>query len=375
MKNRHVHVIVIGAGIIGAAVAEALALRRAQVTVLETRAAGRGASWASAGLLAPYTEADSASPLLAMGVRSLAMFDDFIGSVRERTGRPIEYARTGTLEVAMSAESATRLRTSSEAFTATAGVRWLNADDARRMEPAIAHNAEGAVFVESHGFVGVEPLVRALIQSARLAGASFEAPVHAASIEIAEGSSAGVAVIAGDRRIEADHVVLAAGSWSPRVRIKDVAPLPVRPVRGQLVRLGWMRGTAPARVVWTDDCYTVPWSDGTLLVGATSEEVGFDESTTAAGVQGLIAAAIRALPGAASAQLIDARAGLRPATPDGLPFIGARRRTPGVTYATGHFRNGILLAPLTAAVVASMVLEGATDAMEQWTSPNRLDGL
>jgi len=370
---RRVNVIVIGAGIIGAAVAEELALRGARVRVLEMRAAGGGASWASAGLLAPYTEAEPSSPLLAMGVRSLSMYDDFIARVRERSGAPVEYARTGTLEVAITSESAVRLRSAVDALAATgAGARWLNQDEVRRLEPAVTRSIEGAAFVEAHGFVGVQSLVSALVQSARLAGASFETPAQAVAIELEE---TGVTVIAGDRRLSADRVVLAAGSWSPRVRVGDVPPLPVRPVRGQLLRLGWTASERPGRVVWTDDCYIVPWSDGTVLVGATSEEVGFDESTTAAGVQGLIAAAIRALPGASSAELLDARAGLRPASADGLPYIGQRRRTPHVTYATGHFRNGILLTPLTAAVVASAVLDGAIDDVEQWTRPNRLDAL
>ena len=372
-KMSPVNVIVIGAGIIGAAVAEELALRGARVRVLEMRVAGGGASWASAGLLAPYTEAEPSSPLLAMGVRSLSMYDDFISRVRERSGQSVEYARTGTLEVAIDSESAARLRGSVETFAATnAGVRWLNQDDVRRVEPSVTRSIEGAVLAEAHGFVGVQSLVSALVQSARLAGASFETPAQAVAVELEDG---GVTVIAGDRRLSADHVVLAAGSWSSRVRVADSPPLPVRPVRGQLLRLGWTASERPGRVLWTDDCYVVPWSDGTVLVGATSEEVGFDESTTAAGVQGLIAAAIRALPGASSAALLDARAGLRPASADGLPYIGRRRRTPHVTYATGHFRNGILLTPLTAALVASAVLDNAIDDVEQWTSPNRLDTL
>ncbi len=341
--------------------------------VLEMRAAGGGASWASAGLLAPYTEAEPSSPLLAMGVRSLSMYDDFIARVRERSGRPVEYARTGTVEVATSSEAAARLRASVDAFAVTdAGMRWLTQDEVRRLEPSVTRSIDGAVFVETHGFVGVQSLISALVQSARLAGASFETPAEAVAVEL---EATGVTVIAGDRRLSADHVVLAAGSWSSRVRIGDVPAPPVRPVRGQLLRLGWTASERPARVVWTEDCYIVPWSDGTVLVGATTEEVGFDESTTAAGVQGLIAAAIRALPGAASAGLLDARAGLRPASADGLPYIGRRVRAPHVTYATGHFRNGILLTPLTAALVASSVLEGATDDVEQWTSPNRLDAL
>ena len=366
-------VIVIGAGIVGVAVAEELSRRGAGVRVLEMRVAGGGASWASAGLLAPYTEAEPSSPLLAMGVRSLAMYDEFIARVRERSGRPVEYARTGTLEIATTAESASRLRASVDAFAALdAGTRWLSADDVRRLEPSVTRSIEGAMFAERHGFVGVQSLVAALIQSARLAGASFETPAQAAAIEI---EANGVTVVAGERRLSADHVVLAGGSWSSRVRVADEVPLPVRPVRGQLLRLGWTASERPARVVWTDDCYVVPWSDGTVLVGATTEDVGFDESTTASGVQGLLAAAIRALPGAASAELLDARAGLRPASADGLPYIGRRRRTPHVTYATGHFRNGILLTPLTAVMVASSVLDDATDPMEQWTSPNRLEAL
>jgi glycine oxidase len=370
---RPVDVIVIGAGIIGAAVAEALALRGARVRVLEMRAAGGGASWASAGLLAPYTEAQPSSPLLAMGVRSLAMYDDFIARVCERSGRTVEYSRTGTLEVAMTPESAVRLCDSVEAFSASdAGIRWMNPDDVRNLEPSVTRSIHGAAFVTAHGFVGVQSLVGALVQSARVAGASFETPVQATAVEL---QANGVTVSAGDRRLSADHVVLAAGTWSSRIRIAEMPPLPVRPVRGQLLRLGWNAGDRPAHVVWTDDCYIVPWSDGTVLVGATSEEVGFDESTTAAGVHELIAAAIRALPGAASSELLDVRAGLRPASADGLPYIGRRRRTPHVTYATGHFRNGILLAPLTAAVTASAVLDEATDDVEQWTSPNRLDVL
>ena len=365
------HVIIIGAGIIGAAIAEELAIRGAEVSVIDMRGPGRGASWASAGLLAPYTEADPASPLLAMGVRSLSLFDAFIARVRERSGRHVEYARTGTLEVAMTPEEAAHLTPALSAFATTnAAPRWIDPEELLRFEPQVTPATQGALFVPAHGFVDVPSLVAALVQSARLAGASFEAPAQAATIDTDRD---GVTVVAGTSTRRADHVVVAAGTWSSRVRFRNVAALPVRPVRGQLLRLAWPGDARPARVVWTTQCYTVPWSDGTLLVGATSEDVGFDESTTATGVQTLLAAAIRALPAAATARLIDVRAGLRPASADGLPYIGARQRTPRVTFATGHFRNGILLAPLTAAMVASSVLDDAPDAMEQWTSPNRLE--
>jgi glycine oxidase len=156
-------------------------------------------------------------------------------------------------------------------------------------------------------------------------------------------------------------VVIAAGSWSGRVRVANVPPLPVRPIRGQLLHLRWNRGPMPTRVVWGHDCYTVPWHDGTLLVGATVEDAGFDESSTVEGVRLLTDAVGTLLPDARNAAMAEVRVGLRPASPDGLPLIGPLSMAPAVTLATGHYRNGILLAPLTAQLVASSILDGVSD--------------
>jgi glycine oxidase len=133
----------------------------------------------------------------------------------------------------------------------------------------------------------------------------------------------------------------------------------VKPIRGQLLRLAWSHGILPARVVWGPGCYTVPWSDGTLLVGATVEDVGFDESSTLSGMRALAGAAADLLPGADRAAIIDVRVGLRPATESGLPVIGPAPEAPNVIFATGHYRNGVLLSPLTASLVAQCVFEGA----------------
>ena len=374
-------IVVIGAGVIGVAVAEAMARRGASVTVIDMRSPGRGASWASAGLLAPYTEAHEETPLLTMGVRSLGMFDAFIAGLRERTGLPIEYARTGTLEVALDDAEAERLRANMAWIGRQAvpqdsigrqGVRhaWMDPAMLRDVEPAAARDAAGALFIEDHGFVGVPRLVAALTQSARLAGAEFESPVEIVDVT---PRREGVEIRAGERRYEADRVVIAAGSWSRRVRVAGVAVFPVRPIRGQLLRLRWTSPPVPARVVWGASCYTVPWPDGTLLVGATVEDVGFDESVTVDGVQSLTAAVSRLLPGSANAALIDVRAGLRPASPDGLPLIGPIDRAPNVTLATGHYRNGILLTPLTAELVTSSVLDGVADPMLELTLPGRFE--
>jgi glycine oxidase len=158
----------------------------------------------------------------------------------------------------------------------------------------------------------------------------------------------------------AGTVVIAAGSWAGHLDLEDGAAAAVRPVRGQLLRLQW-RGAPLNHIVWGPDCYVVPWQDGTVLVGATVEDVGFDERTTAAGVRDLLDAVCELLPEAWRATFLEARVGLRPATPTGLPFIGASARSPRLVYATGHYRNGVLLAPLTAQLVGDLIADGRKD--------------
>ncbi|HKH70597.1 MAG TPA: FAD-dependent oxidoreductase, partial [Vicinamibacterales bacterium] len=188
-----------------------------------------------------------------------------------------------------------------------------------------------------HGFVGPAPLIDALVRAATARGVSI---VHGRATSIDE--------------IRADAIVVAAGSWSAEfVR----TPPFVKPIRGQLLALSMQQPPA-SRVVWGTDCYIVPWSDGSVLVGATVEDVGFDERTTAAGLRGLLNAAIDLMPGLEVAQFREARAGLRPKTADELPVIGRSSTMPHVFYAAGHYRNGVLLAPLTATLIADLVLDG-----------------
>jgi glycine oxidase len=290
-----------------------------------------------------------------------------VRGVEERTRCKVEYARSGTLEVALDEADAARLR-ASKAWLDLIEVEceWLDPSRLRSEEPAVSRSAAGALFIGQHGFVGVASLIGALVQSARLAGAVFESPIEVIQVE---SSPDHVEVRAGDRRYRADHVVVAAGSWSKRVRVNGAPVLPVRPVRGQLLQLAWSEPARPSRVVWGPRCYTVPWSDGALLVGATVEDVGFDESTTAEGVRELTDAVCALLPGARSAAFIEARAGLRPALPDGLPAIGPL--VPRVTAATGHYRNGILLAPLTAALVSGLLHDDVVDPAIHLTDPHR----
>jgi glycine oxidase len=362
--------VILGAGIIGISIADALARGGADVTVLDRRGPGRGASQASAGILAPYTEAQRDSPLLPFGVRGLALFDDFIADVSARSGVRVEYARSGTLEIALDGAVARHLQMTRDWLAATGvDADWIHPADLPGIEPGVTPDAAGALLIGSHGHVGVPSLMRALTLSARLAGAVFEAPVEAVEVAAKPGD---LVVRTGAHAYAADAVVVAAGSWSGALRIADAPAWPVRPVRGQLLELQWATDRPlPRRVVWGPGCYCVPWASGSVLVGATSEEAGFDERSTVAGVAQLTAAVAALLPEARQAAVREIRVGLRPATSDGLPIVGPLRGFPRIVAATGHFRNGILLAPLTARAVARYVLDGTPDDLFAIATPDR----
>jgi glycine oxidase len=366
-------IIVVGAGIVGCAVACELARRGASVQIVEERAAGMGATHAAAGILAPHIEVSSPTAFLDLAVRSLGLFDDFIARAQADSGMSVLYRRTGTLQVATTEDGMRGLRNAAARLEAQHVVLGLlDAQTVFAEEPHLSQDVVGGLVVPLHGFVATGELIRALAGAARRHGA-----------QVIEGSRVRRIVAAGgDVTVETDRgplagsaVVLAAGSWSGRIEIVGLpARVPVRPIRGQLLRLSW-KGPMLRRVVWSDRCYLVPWDDGTLLVGATMEEAGFDERTTVAGVRDLLEAACEIAPGAWTAGFVDARAGLRPASTDLLPIIGASRVVPNLMYATAHYRNGILLAPLTAALVADAMLENRIDPALAVVSPQRFGDL
>jgi glycine oxidase len=364
-----VHVIVIGAGVIGVSIAEALASRDVGVTVFDMRSPGRGASQASAGLLTPFIEGRTDPALLDLCKRSLGLWDGFIARLRDRTTMPVEFARTGTLEVALTEDEASGL-VHMRQWVSDQGVEneWFDADEVVRFEPTLNESALAGLFIPCQGFVAASPLVKALTHAARLQGAQFESPVEA--VRVASSAEHVDVYVDGDRR-SADVAVVAAGTWSGRVRIDGVARLPVKPMRGQLLHLKWSGGRLPRHPVWGAHSYTVPWQPDTLLVGATLEDVGFDERSTVAGVQELLDGVSELLPMSKLATLLEVRAGLRPSTVDLLPIVGALRSQPRVVVATGHYRNGILLAPLTAQMVVRQILDGVDDPAIQMTTPER----
>jgi glycine oxidase len=349
-------VVVIGGGIIGCAVSRELARRGAAVRMFEARTLGAGATQASAGILAPFIEGHDRGPLFELGIRSLGMYDGFVRDVCSESGLKVEYRRCGTLEVAVDAAAAARLREAARADSHH--LQWLDPAAAHGQEAALATSIEGAVLARDHGYVSVPALMDALAWAALRHGVQIEAAHRVTGIRL-DPTCATIATEDGTSW-SAGAVVIAAGSWCGRLDVDDAPASAVKPVRGQLLRLHW-RGAPLNHIVWGPDCYVVPWENQTVLVGATVEDVGFDERTTAAGVRDLLDAVCELLPEAWRATFLEARVGLRPATPDGLPFLGASARSDRLVYATGHYRNGVLLAPLTAQLIADLIVDGKED--------------
>jgi glycine oxidase len=340
--------IIIGSGIIGCAIARDLSLRGVRCTVLDPRPVGGGATQASAGMLAPYVEAHDRGPMLDLCVRSLDLYDDWIASLQAE-GREIEFGRIGTLEIALTGERAAALRRGQG--------DWLEPADVAAQVRQLAPTA-GALRNSVHGYVDARQLARALADSAEQHGARF----ITARVERIESGAGALTVRTGldaGAVLEAPIVIAAAGAWTNRIH--GVAMPPLRPVRGQLLLADWGEGKLRT-ILWGPDCYIVPLRQAArgLLIGATVEEAGFEERTTEEGIGALFHAARTLLPALTRDRIREARVGLRPATPDGLPVIGRDHDVPGLLHASGHYRNGVLLAPLTAKVIADLLVEGRT---------------
>jgi glycine oxidase len=360
--------IVVGAGVIGCAVAYELARRGADVLVLDPRGVGQGATQASAGMLTPYHEAHEGGPLRDLAVRSLGLYDQFVADVRMDSAQSIAYVREGSLEVATADESTERLQAAARDLTAShVQCAWLDAGAAHAAEPLLARDVTAGLLIPEHGHLAARDFTHALATAAVTRGATIGS-AQAVRRVAADGRDLRVETI--DSTITAHHVVLAAGCWSGSVAMDGVPSLPVRPVRGQLLHLAWT-GPSLRRIVWGTRCYVVPLPDSSVLVGATVEEAGFDARVTVAGVRDLLDAVCELIPQAWQAGFLGARVGLRPGTPDALPIVGSSSRLPGLVFATGHYRNGVLLAPLTAKLVADLIIEGHGDPVLEALSPDR----
>jgi len=368
-------VVVVGAGVIGSAIAHECAARGARVALLDRGEPGCQASGAAAGMLAPCSEAHQPGPFLDLARDALAQWPLLVERLREESDVDAELTLDGLLRVALDGGAATdvqaRLRWQHSAGI-TAG-RWVDAAEARAIEPALTPDLAGAAWYPGEGHVHSPQAVRALVAAARRHGAE----VSSGADVVGPAPGGGVALRNGEN-VAAHHIVLAGGAWIGGLSAAFGRPLPVRPVHGQLVALRGLAAT-PRRVLFAGlHGYVVARRDGTVLAGATEADLDFDTTPRQPATATLRAQAERLLPAAAAATEMHAWAGLRPAAPDHLPLLGtlpgSESAAPAqVLVAGAHYRNGVLLAPATARGMASMLLDGVTPPGWEIFDPARFD--
>lgn len=370
-------IIIIGGGVIGLGIGWQLAKAGTSVTIYERDRAGRAASWAAAGMLAPLAEAHSEEPeLLKLGSQSLALYPQWVCELEADAQMSIGYRVEGTLIVGLEADDTDQLR---HLYTAQQhlglDVNWLTGRDAREIEPALSPRVTAAIHCASDHQVDNRLMINALQRAYQACGGVLRENSAVERIIIKNGVATGIQ--AEDKLHEADVVVLSAGCWSAQIEgLPAAIRPPVRPVKGQMLALQMETDIAIKTVIRTVrarypvSVYLVPRSDGRLIVGATSEEMGFDTRLTAGGVFELLRGAWEAVPGVYELPILETWAGLRPGSRDNAPILGTvPRLTSGVRteprpsienliLAIGHYRNGILLTPITAYEIAKLILTG-----------------
>jgi glycine oxidase len=356
-------VAIIGAGVVGLGIAWRLAARGAFVEVFDRAAAGAGATHAAAGMLAACAEAEPREEtLIALGRESQARWPSFAAQVLKDSGIDVELRTEGTLVVALTADDQARLQ-HHLVFQHKLGLplEWITAAETRRREPRLAGKLAGAVWSPADHQVDNRKLASALRIAAEGMGVIIREHTPVMEISIRGGRADGV-ILADEIKVSADVVVLAAGAWSRGITgLPPEQRPPVRPIKGQMLALR-MDPNAPLlnHVVWAPGVYLVPRRDGRLIIGATVEEKAFDTSLTAGGLLTLLEATWRAVPSIEELPIEEMWVAHRPGSRDDAPVLG-RGPVDGLIYATGHHRNGILLAPVTADAMARLILDGVLD--------------
>lgn len=341
-------VLIVGGGIIGCGIALALAEEKLSVTIIERGEPGREASWAAAGMLAPSSEHHEAAALAELARASAGLYSAWAQKLAENTSQDVGYRTEGTLQLAFTEEE----RRTLAALPAAVGEK-LTPEEARRREPALSEKIAAAVFLPDDVQVDNRRLLEALVEACRGAGVNFRPGTEVSDILIQAGRALGVRTGDGSW-LEAGRTINAAGCWAGQLSAAAARLAPTRPVRGQVLLL---QSAQPLlrHVVRSCRAYVVPRADGRLLVGSTMEEAGFDKSVTPEGLRRLTAGLRALLADSTPLRFVGAWAGLRPGSPDGLPILGATD-VENYYVASGHFRNGILLAPVTARLMADVIL-------------------
>ena len=366
-KDKLVHdVVIIGGGVIGLTIARALALRGVRdICVLERGALGAEASFAAGGMLAPQAEADSRDELFNLLWRSRDLYPDFASALKEESGIDIELDTTGTLYLAFSEHDQTEIDQRYEWQTQTGlPVEKLAAAEARMHEPCIAPNLSGALRFPLDIQVENRRVLSALANSVSQLGIRTLCGINAESIEKHHQRVKGIQT--SDGFIACETVVVASGAWTGFLS----SSVKIEPIRGQMICLT-ATPQLTRHVIYSSRGYIVPRQDGRLLAGSTSEQAGYKKEVTVGGVTKILDNAMEMAPAISGLAIADAWAGLRPKASDGLPVLGPCGEIDGLFFATGHYRNGILLAPITGELLAKTIVDGVTPAILAPFSPDR----
>jgi glycine oxidase len=344
-------VAIAGGGLIGGSIALELAQAGLRVAVFDRQEPGQEASWAGAGILSPAPESASMIPLVPLAKASMGLYPEFVRMAEEISGQSAGFRSKGTLQALFSRDAREELSTVI-ALHHGLGLKAepLRADDARALEPALSEEMEAGVLRPDEASVDNRALTRAVLEAARRSGVQFFPGRGVEAIRRESSRCAGLNL--KNEKIEAQWTVVAAGCFSSNIE-GVAAYAPVRPAKGQMAALR-ADDLKIERVLWSEKIYLVPRNDGRILAGATVEYTGFEKGLTAGGLEKILAGAIELSPGLAAARVEETWAGLRPDSPDHLPILGPAD-IDGLLIATGHFRSGILLTPITARLVREWV--------------------
>lgn len=363
-------ILIVGGGVIGLSIGWMLARGGESVTIVECDEAGRGASWVAGGMLAPNAEIGfEETELYDLNRESLRRWPEFVDELETDTGHDLDFRMEGTLTVADDRDAAEALQRLYQ-FQRDEGleVEWLTGDEARDIEPFLAPRLAAAVYSPSDYQLDNRALVEALKTGFQTHGGTLHENTLVEAIEPDE--KAPTVITEEGESIEGRQIIVAAGAWSRQIEGLDAAHRPpVRPVKGQMLELQMELPFDLEYVVRGPDAYLIPKSDGRLLVGATSEEMGFDRDITAGGLYDLLKGAWEVVPGIYDLPVRDMWVGLRPASRDHAPLLGPSG-APGITVATGHYRHGVLLTPVTAQEITRFVQDGT---VSEWIEPFRPD--
>jgi glycine oxidase len=367
-------VAIIGAGVIGLTIARALAQSGVRdVILIERGRPGAEASWAAGGILAPQVEVDHYDEFFQLACASRDLYPGFAESLKEETGVDVELDTTGTLCLGFTPKDEAELRHRFE-WQRRKGleVEWLTGDEARQLEPCVSAKVNCALRFPNDFQVENRRLISALIRANEELGVHFVNGSTVNALRIEHQRVRGVETSNGS--ITAPVVIVAAGAWASLIKSPDekLPSIGIEPVRGQMICFA-AQPQITSHVLYSSRGYLVPRRDGRLLAGSTAEHVGFDKSTTVAGIDAIKSMAREIAHGTTSLSMVDSWAGFRPRAKDGLPVLGPCSGIKGLFYATGHYRNGILLAPITGKVIADAIVDGLMPESLKPFSPNRFD--